>query len=80
METTPMTYEGLNETELYSELMTVEAELCDIRSRQAELNLEEDVAQEHRLAIVRALGISVLDDYRNKKGAENDNSGTEPAV
>ena len=68
-------YEGLTQDQLFEQLQEVEVELCDIHARRAELNQEEQVAQEHRMSIQRALGCVVLEDRRNK----NDNAGTQPA-
>lgn len=57
-------YEGLSQDALFEQLQAVESELCGIHARRAELNQEEQVAQEHRMAIQRALGCVVLDDRR----------------
>lgn len=57
-------YVGLSHSELFEQLQTVESEICGIQARRAELNQEETVAQEHREAIQRALGVVVLNDRR----------------
>lgn len=59
-------YVGLTQDQLFEQLQQVEAELCDIHARRAELNQEETIAQEHRMSIQRALGCVVLEDRRNK--------------
>lgn len=57
-------YEGLSQDELFAQLSQVETEIADIHVRRASLQLEENVAQEHREAIQRALGCVVLNDRR----------------
>lgn len=65
METpTPPDYTDFTDEQLFVELQGVEAELCELHARRAQINKEEESAQEARKAIQRALGILVLDDRR----------------
>lgn len=59
-------YVGLSQVELFEQLQQVEAELCGIHARRAELTKEEDAVQERRTEIQRALGCFVLEDKRGQ--------------
>lgn len=57
-------YEGMSRDDLLTELATVEKEILGYQRDRREINQREDLAHEHRDAIVRALGCVVLSDHR----------------